>query len=165
MLCVIAEYGVGNEVSTYGDVYSYGILLLEMFTGKRSIDNIFQDSLNLHNFVKAALSERIADIIDPTLLCDREEGETRVNDITRNKGQNQSPKILECLTFILGIGVVCLVEFSSERMNVGAVIIELHAIQKKLLGCNLCRRRLEATGKFCVMLGVGANTIIMEITQ
>ena len=165
MLCVIAKYGVGNEVSTYGDVYSYGILLLEMFTGKRPIDNIFQDNLNLHNFVKAALSERIADIIDPTLLCDREEGETRVNDIACNKSQNGSPKIQECLTFILGIGVVCLVEFSSERMNVGAVIIELHAIQKKLLGCNLCRRRLEATGKFCVMLGVGANTIIMEITQ
>ena len=165
MLCVIAKYGVGNEVSTYGDVYSYSILLLEMFTGKRPIDNIFQDSLNLHNFVKAALSERIANIIDPTLLYDREEGETRVNDIARNKSQNGSPKIQECLTFILGIGVVCLVVFPSERMNVGAVIIELHAIRKKLLGCNLCRRRLEATGKFCVMLGVGANTIIMEITQ
>ena len=128
MLCVIAEYGVGNEVSTYGDVYSYGILLLEMFTGKRPIDNIFQDRLNRHIFVKAALPEQIADIIDPTLLCDREEGETRVNDITHNKSQNGSPKIQECLTFILGIGVACSVEFPSERMNIGAVVIELHAI-------------------------------------
>ena len=154
MLCVIVEYGVGNEVSTYGDVYSYGILLLEIFTGKRPIDNIFQDNFNLHSFVKAALPERIADIIDPTLLCDREEGKTRVNDITRNKSQNGSPKIQECLTFILGIGVACSVEFPSERMNMSAVVIKLQAIRKKLLGSNLRRQRLEAIGKFCVLLGL-----------
>ena len=62
---------MGNEVSTYGDVYSYGILLLEMFTGKRPTDNIFQDGLNLHDFVNAALPEGIIDIIDPTLLWER----------------------------------------------------------------------------------------------
>ena len=60
LLC-ISEYGMGNEVSIYGDTYSYGILLLEMFTGKKPTDNIFQDNLNLHDFVKAALPERVID--------------------------------------------------------------------------------------------------------
>ena len=57
MLCAIAKYGMGNEVSTFGDIYSYGILLLEMFTGKRPTDNIFKDDLNLHDFARGALPE------------------------------------------------------------------------------------------------------------
>ena len=51
MLFAITEYGTVNEVSTNGNIYSYGILLLEMFTGKRPTDNMFKDSLNLRDFV------------------------------------------------------------------------------------------------------------------
>ncbi|XVF83920.1 hypothetical protein PTKIN_Ptkin16aG0532800 [Pterospermum kingtungense] len=39
------EYGLGSCVTTYGDVYSYGILLLEMFTGRRSTDEMFEEFL------------------------------------------------------------------------------------------------------------------------
>ncbi|PKH99132.1 hypothetical protein CRG98_049673, partial [Punica granatum] len=61
-------YGAGAEVSTNGDVHSYGILVLEMFTGKRPTDNMFSDGLNLHLFAKAAFPERVLQIIDPLLL-------------------------------------------------------------------------------------------------
>ncbi|XP_030964938.1 putative receptor-like protein kinase At3g47110 [Quercus lobata] len=56
---VAPEYGMGGEVSTEGDVYSYGVLVLEMFTGRRPTDDMFKDGLNLHNFVKMCLPKRL----------------------------------------------------------------------------------------------------------
>nr|XP_027082505.1 putative receptor-like protein kinase At3g47110 [Coffea arabica] len=49
------EYGMGVEASILEDVYSYGILLLEMITRKRPTDDMFMDEFDLHNFVKRAL--------------------------------------------------------------------------------------------------------------
>ena len=80
MLRAVAEYGMGNKVSIYGDVYSYGILLLEMFTGKRPTDDIFKDNLNLHDFVTGALLEQVSNIVDPIILWESEDMETRGND-------------------------------------------------------------------------------------
>ncbi|KAL7182433.1 hypothetical protein ACSBR1_041187 [Camellia fascicularis] len=40
---VAPEYGMGDEVSTQGDMYSYGVLLLEMFTGKGPTSNMFTE--------------------------------------------------------------------------------------------------------------------------
>ncbi|XP_043687829.1 putative receptor-like protein kinase At3g47110 [Telopea speciosissima] len=59
------EYGMGGRVPVQGDVFSYGILLLEMFTGKRPIDHMFTDDLNLHNFAKATLPVHVMQILDP----------------------------------------------------------------------------------------------------
>ncbi|XP_030962200.1 probable LRR receptor-like serine/threonine-protein kinase At3g47570 [Quercus lobata] len=140
------EYGMGNEVSLYGDIYSYGILLLEMFTGKRPTNNIFQDNLNLHDFVKAALSEQKIDIIDPNLLWEWQEEETRRINNTRNEDQNGSSKIQECLILILGIGVACSIEFPRERMNISIAVVELHKIRESILKTSIQRQRVCATG-------------------
>ncbi|KAK1383815.1 hypothetical protein POM88_021550 [Heracleum sosnowskyi] len=67
------EYGMGGEVTTQGDVYSYGILLLELFTGRRPTDNRFSDGLNLHNFVKAAVPDQVTVIVDQSALYSEEE--------------------------------------------------------------------------------------------
>ncbi|XP_058198323.1 probable LRR receptor-like serine/threonine-protein kinase At3g47570 [Rhododendron vialii] len=56
---VAPEYGMGSKSSIQGDVYSFGILILEMFTGKRPTDMIFTDSWNLHQFSKSSLPERV----------------------------------------------------------------------------------------------------------
>ncbi|KAK4592257.1 hypothetical protein RGQ29_016684 [Quercus rubra] len=139
------EYGMGNEVSTFGDVYSYGILLLEMFTGKRPTDNIFKDDLNLHDFVRGALPERVINIVDPIILLEREDMETRTND-THIQNQIGCPKILECLILIFGIGVSCSMESPRERMNISDVVAQLHLIRDKLLRTRRRRERLQITG-------------------
>ncbi|XP_028117411.1 putative receptor-like protein kinase At3g47110 [Camellia sinensis] len=102
------EYGMGNEVTTFGDVYSYGILLLEMFTGKRPTDNMFNDSLSLHNFAKMALPEQVVSVVDPTLIQQREigEGSSSVKN-TQNQSSTGSHKIYECFISILNIGIAC----------------------------------------------------------
>jgi hypothetical protein len=46
----------------------YGILLLEMFTGKRPTDDMFQDALNLNSLVREALLERVVQIADLILF-------------------------------------------------------------------------------------------------
>ncbi|XXG58683.1 hypothetical protein AAC387_Pa04g0933 [Persea americana] len=70
---VAPEYGMGANASTYGDVYSYGILLLELLTGKRPSDDMFKNNLNLHQFAKMALPERVMEIIDRQLLSHENE--------------------------------------------------------------------------------------------
>ena len=87
---------MGNEASIYGDVYSYGILLLEMFTGKRPTDNMFKDSLNLHDFVKANLPERVIDIVDPILLSEGGDRETMINDTqSKSNWKTQYSRVLD----------------------------------------------------------------------
>ncbi|XXG58678.1 hypothetical protein AAC387_Pa04g0929 [Persea americana] len=86
---VAPEYGMGANPSTYGDVYSYGILLLEMLTGKRPSDDMFKNNLNLHQFAKMALPERVMEIIDHQLLSHENEviRQTRALDYLHNHYQ------------------------------------------------------------------------------
>ncbi|XP_061996017.1 probable LRR receptor-like serine/threonine-protein kinase At3g47570 isoform X2 [Rosa rugosa] len=125
------EYGMGSEVSTYGDVYSFGILLLEMFTGKRPTDYMFSDSLNLHNCVKTTLPELVSEISKSLVF---QEGTTNVAEAHRHSRLSvRAQKIEECLTLILGIGIACSVESPTNRKDISDVASELQFIRRNLL--------------------------------
>lgn len=62
-------------------MYSYGIILLEMFTIKRPTDDMFQGTRNLHSFVKKAPAQRVVEVVDPILfLGEGDQGEVTVNN-------------------------------------------------------------------------------------
>ncbi|CAN8278080.1 unnamed protein product [Cochlearia groenlandica] len=46
------EYGTGGQPSIHGDVYSFGVLILEIFTGKRPTDTLFGGNYTLYSHTK-----------------------------------------------------------------------------------------------------------------
>jgi len=121
------EYGLGNEVSIQGDVYSYGILLLETFTGKRPTDSEFVQALGLRKYVEMALPERVANIIDQNLLQEAEDCEAR----STTSRSNEDIKI-SCIISILRIGTSCSAEMPTDRPWIGDALKELESIRDKL---------------------------------
>ncbi|KAK1424981.1 hypothetical protein QVD17_20323 [Tagetes erecta] len=115
------EYGVGNEMTKQGDVYSFGILLLEMITGRRPTDPVFQEGLNLHGHVKTALPDRVMEIIEPLILPTRKEA--------ANGYEGRKLKRLEeAMISLARIGLACSMESPGERMNMSNVLHELQRI-------------------------------------
>ncbi|KAL7164691.1 hypothetical protein ACSBR2_040567 [Camellia fascicularis] len=126
---VAPEYGMNGEVSTQGDMYSYGVLLLEMFTRKRPTNNIFTSNVNLHNYIKMCHPEQVMQIVDPHIILEMEDETTR-------SGQSSTTNISKletCLLQVIQIGVACSVELPSERMNAKDVLMELHKIRNVFL--------------------------------
>lgn len=108
---------MGGKASMQGDVYSFGILLLELFTGKRPTDDVFTNDLNLHQLVKEALPNRVMEIADPSLLSEAGDDNFDYNSIEG------------CLTAVLRIGVSCSVESPGDRMDIRDVVAEMYKIK------------------------------------
>ena len=119
---------MGSEVSTCGDMYSFGILMLEMLTGRRPTDELFEDGQNLHNFVTISFPDNLIKILEPHLLPRAEEGA-----IEDGNHEILIPTVEECLVSLFRIGLMCSMESPKERMNIVDVTRELNVIRKTFL--------------------------------
>ncbi|KAH9627316.1 hypothetical protein KSS87_012676 [Heliosperma pusillum] len=123
------EYGLGSEPSTSGDIYSYGILLLELMTGKTPTDEMFKENCNLHKYAEAALPDRVLHIVDPILV--ESELTEEIDDIMTV--QNTVQQRLECISSIVVIGVACSNHLPQHRMRISEVITKLQVAKESLL--------------------------------
>ena len=111
-------------MSRSGDMYSYGILLLEMMTSKRPTDAMFGDGLSLHNYAKKVMDDDGAlDIIN--------------GDDGQQNNEGESTTFVKKKTFLrllLEIGVSCSMDSPQYRMDTTRVIQELQVIRDALSG-------------------------------
>ncbi|KAF8100968.1 hypothetical protein N665_0212s0012 [Sinapis alba] len=110
------EYAMGGEISVHGDAYSFGILIFEMFSGKRPTDEMFGGDITLRSCIRSALPEHVLDVADESVL---------------HNGLRIGFPVAECLTKVLEVGVGCSEESSANRLGMSEVVKELISIKER----------------------------------
>ncbi|XP_061966553.1 probable LRR receptor-like serine/threonine-protein kinase At3g47570 [Populus nigra] len=112
------EYGLDGLVSTRIDVYSFGIMLMEIFTRKRPTDEMFEGEMSLKRLVKESLPDSVIDIVDSNLL---------------NRGDGHSLNKEHCVTSIMELALQCTKESPEERINMVEILARLKNIKGEFL--------------------------------
>ncbi|KAJ0081588.1 hypothetical protein Patl1_10488 [Pistacia atlantica] len=106
------EYGSEGIVSARGDIYSFGILLMETFTRKKPTDDMFEEARSLKCWVKEALPDSVTEITDANLL-----------------GEENFTAKKDCILSTLELAVDCSVESSERRIDITDVLSTLKKIR------------------------------------
>ncbi|XP_039165848.1 receptor kinase-like protein Xa21 [Eucalyptus grandis] len=116
---IAPEYGSEGKVSTKGDVYSFGILLLEVITGKKPIGEMSNADISLRQWVGASIPERVLDIVDTKILRMKHEDPTL-------------SKFNSIVLLILELGLECSKDLPGERMDMKTIMVKLNKIKLSL---------------------------------
>jgi len=105
------EYGLEGLVSIRGDVYSYGILLMETFTRRKPTDDMFAGEMSLKRWVEESSPFSVTKVVDVNLL--------------RTKKDYAS--IEDCISSIMGLH--CTVVQSYLNRGLMQKIFQVHSIR------------------------------------
>ncbi|KAJ4842133.1 hypothetical protein Tsubulata_047182, partial [Turnera subulata] len=118
------EYGSEGIVSSKGDVYSFGIVLMETFTRKKPTDEIFNQGMSLRNHVKDALPDAATEIADANLF-------------TREQHLSAAKK--ECIRDVFALAMDCTIESPEGRPDMTKVLTLLKSIRIEYLANIMAR--------------------------
>eukprot|EP00253_Pinus_taeda_P005495 PITA_05495 len=116
------EYGLGGRVTTKGDVYSYGIVLLETLTGKKPTHDMFIEGMNLQKWVAHGFPNQVREVVDRSLLSTSNEEDTE----------------LDCLSELISVGLFCTKESPEERPTMMDIVVTLQNTKEAFIGIVNC---------------------------
>ncbi|XP_020096986.1 receptor kinase-like protein Xa21 [Ananas comosus] len=122
---VAPEYGTGSRASVQGDLYSFGILILEIFIGRRPTDEVFKDGLSLRIFAEMAFPENLMEIVDPQLLMQQ----NREANENAHAATISTEEMLRYLEPLIRMGLSCSMELPKERMAMDDALRTMHAVR------------------------------------
>ncbi|KAH9714617.1 protein kinase domain-containing protein [Citrus sinensis] len=112
------EYGREGRVSANGDVYSFGIMLMETFTGKKPTDEIFNEEMTLKHWVNDWLPISTMEVVDVNLLSQED-----IHFVAKE----------QCVSFVFNLAMACTVESPEQRINAKEIVTKLLKIRDSLL--------------------------------